>query len=249
MERDRTELTWTYEPADFFEVRYERDFGRWRLSLETGQAVASMAGGQPSQAIENEIARLVKSVFQTRALQRRQQFKLEDRARVVEFRGDKRNIFLRLESASIRVTVGQVDAIVRSADGTIIRDTRAERIASEKSEVDDLSAKAQQSATLRRMLESFQIAIDDPENELTHLYEIRDALGKTFGSDKAAKDALGIGSSQWSTFGQLANDEPLLEGRHRGKHANRLRHATPEELSTVREMARDWIRIFAATLP
>jgi hypothetical protein len=40
MEPERTDLTWSYEPADFFEVRYERDYGVWRLSIEEGRAIS-----------------------------------------------------------------------------------------------------------------------------------------------------------------------------------------------------------------
>ena len=33
MEPERTELTWSYEPADFFETPYQHDYDAWRLSI------------------------------------------------------------------------------------------------------------------------------------------------------------------------------------------------------------------------
>jgi hypothetical protein len=103
-------------------------------------------------------------------------------------------------------------------------------------------------ATLRKMVASFGSAINDPTNALTHLYEIRDALAKYFGSRNAAETALQMGSRDWGEFGRIANDEPLLEGRHRGRHVGPLRHATPQELATVKDLAEEWIRKFASKL-
>ena len=249
MEPERTELTWTYEPADFFEAPYQRDFGGWRLSIEEGRAVATVTGARPSEAVESQIADVVKSVFQVRAMQTRKPFRLAGCANQVEFRGDRQSHFLRVGVKSVVFASDQLDVqLIDAATGDVIGDTKAERIASHKAELDGLPTKAQQNPTLRRMLASYETALNDPANGLTHLYEIRDALAKHFGSDAAAKTACGIGSSQWSTYGRLANEEPLLEGRHRGKNSGPLRHATDQELATVRDLAQDWIRKFAGTL-
>ena len=73
-------------------------------------------------------------------------------------------------------------------------------------------------------------SVRDPANELVYLYEIRDALSVKFGSDRGARIALAITSSQWSRLGQLCNDEPLRQGRHRGKTRVALRDASEDEL-------------------
>src|SRR5262245_48726103 len=55
------------------------------------------------------------------------------------------------------------------------------------------------------------------------LYEIRDALKTKFRGKSGAINALRIAESQWNRLGDLANDQPLNQGRHRGLKADRLR--------------------------
>jgi hypothetical protein len=249
MEPERTELTWSYEPADFFESPYERDYDGWRLSTADGNVVATITGNQLWETVEAKVAAAVGILFQLRAMQTGKQFRLTACAAVVEHRGGKQNIFIRMGVGSVVTVSDRLDVqLIDAATGGVISDTKAERIATEGAELAVLSDKAQQNPTLRKMVASFHAARNDPANALTHLYEIRDALGKHFGSEPATKSAVGISSPEWSTFGRLTCDEPLLEGRHRGKHLSDLRPATAEELSTVRDLAREWIRKFAATL-
>lgn len=87
-----------------------------------------------------------------------------------------------------------------------------------------------------------QASVKDPDNELVHLYEIGDALAKKFGDAVRAK--LGITRAQWSRFGRLANNEPLRQGRHRGKNAGNLRDATEGELQEARGIARTMIEAY-----
>ena len=56
-----------------------------------------------------------------------------------------------------------------------------------------------------------------------------------------ARIALAITSSQWSRLGQLCNDEPLRQGRHRGKTRVALRDASEDELFEARRIACDMI--------
>ena len=244
---DRTELTWSYKPQDFFEEAYVRSFDDWCLRMEGGTAVATVSGGRLSGAVESEIAETVTTLFRVRAMQIDRGFTLADQVNVVEHRGDKRHVVLRVqESVVVR---DRLDVqITEVGTGAIMEDTKAERIKAEEAELETLSAQSQQNSTLRTILASYTSAINEPPNALTHLYEVRDALAKHFGSEAKTKNVLGISSSDWSTFGRLANDEPLLEGRHRGKHGDSLRPATPEELSSAKSLARDWIRRFARTL-
>ena len=84
----------------------------------------------------------------------------------------------------------------------------------------------------------------DPNNELVHLYEIREALSTKFAGENAARSALGISSSQWARLGQLCNNEPLWQGRHRGKTGGALRDATEGELTEARGIARAMIEAY-----
>ena len=69
------------------------------------------------------------------------------------------------------------------------------------------------------MLESFVAALNEREGEFVRLYEIRDALVKHFGSDRDARERLGVSSEDWSNFGRLANAAPLTEGLPATPHA------------------------------
>jgi len=91
------------------------------------------------------------------------------------------------------------------------------------------------------MLLSYDAGVRDPNNELVHLYEIRDALSTKFGGENSVRAALTITSAQWSRLGQLCNHEPLRQGRHRGKSGEAMRDASEAELAESRSIARAMI--------
>ncbi len=88
------------------------------------------------------------------------------------------------------------------------------------------------------------MAVNEPNNELVHLYEIRDALSTKFGGENAARTKLAISNANWSRLGQLANSAPLRQGRHRGKKVGELRDATESELKETRNIARNMIEAY-----
>ena len=94
------------------------------------------------------------------------------------------------------------------------------------------------------MLKSYNASVNDPNNELVHLYEIRETLSKKFGGETVTREALGISRNEWSRLGQLANKEPLKQGRHRGKDVGQLRDATEGELKEARTIARALIEAY-----
>jgi hypothetical protein len=136
--------------------------------------------------------------------------------------------------------VGQPDILTRDAASNVLRDTRAERIAGHNAMLDSIAPKLARSLLLRAMLDSYSHSIDDPANELVHLYEVRDALVAHFGDEQSARAALDISRAQWERLGVLANVEPLEQSRHRGKHRG-LRDATAAELEEARSIVRKWI--------
>jgi hypothetical protein len=112
----------------------------------------------------------------------------------------------------------------------------------EEKEFMELSAKHYTTdPTARRILLSYSKSVDDPANELVHLYEIEDAMKTKFGGKHKAIRALNLNEKDWSRLGRLSNVEPLMQGRHRGEHIDGLRDATAEELSTARDIAQRMI--------
>jgi len=75
---------------------------------------------------------------------------------------------------------------------------------------------------------------------------IRDALSRKFSKDVHTK--LGLTVREWSRFGQLANKEPLRQGRHRGSNAGALRDASEGEFQEARSIARKIIKGYLAWL-
>lgn len=245
MTSDCTELEWIYEPSTFFEESLEHEAAKFRLLVDDGKAVASLtAPVDPVPTdLENEVRTVLESVFLVRQLQLHANYKLEG-PRIYQHSSGRKNVSIRLEGASLVLTGGQVDFIVQDPAGNIVRDSRVERIAQDNSLLNQLAPKVQHSPTLRGLLDSFSRSIADPDDELVHLYEIRDALSRHYGGEQTARDALAIGKREWQRLGILANVEPLEQSRHRGKHSQDRRSATDAELEEARRLARQWIITF-----
>lgn len=96
---------------------------------------------------------------------------------------------------------------------------------------------------LRGLMASFRRAVTDPVDQMTHLYEIRDALNRHLGGEKEARKVLGLTSTEWSDLGRIANYEPIEESRHRGNHPV-LHQATDQEKARVIEIAGRMIRAY-----
>lgn len=140
------------------------------------------------------------------------------------------------EGATLTISCGSADFILTDSAGNIVRDTKRERI-EHKVLFAQRAGRYVNDPVANALLRSYSAAVNDTRNELVHLYEIRDALSQHFGGEAAATNAIGVSGTQWSRIGQLANNEPLTQGRHRGKQLGALRDATSDELSEVRQIA------------
>jgi hypothetical protein len=246
---DRTELEWTYKPADYFEAPYRHAARDFDLIIDAGTAMASLTVPTDPVApnLEESVRSFVESIFLVRKLQLHRNYKLEGPT-IYHHSSGRKDVSLRIGSASLVLMSGQVDLIVKDAAGNTIRDSKAERIAEHTSLLDLLAPKLQQSAALRALFVSYSKSVDDPDDEFTHLYEVRDALSRHYGGKWPTLRALGISESDWQRFGVLTNVEPLEQSRHRGKHPHSRRPATDEELDEARNLARQWIVAFARTV-
>jgi hypothetical protein len=252
MTMERTELEWTYQPSDFFEAPYTSSVPDYSVRIDSGKAVATLGLAQDpiDEELERRIDNHVRNIFLIRKLQVHRGFDLAERATVRQYNAKGGiGIEIRVPTADAIATGEQVDFIIGNADGTLAHDSKADRITEYTSMLDMIAPKAAQSPTLRRMLESYSQSVSDPDNELVHLYEIRDALKAQYGNKSTrAKKALGITNDGWQRLGDLADRMPLSQGRHRGTHLAGTRSATAEELQEARTLARNWILAFAWTL-
>ncbi|WP_157174412.1 hypothetical protein [Thiocystis violascens] len=133
------------------------------------------------------------------------------------------------------MSAGIVDLVVKDKDGNIVSDTKRERLDKQKRFASLVDNHIHSDATLDQMLKSYQKSVKDPDDELVHLYEVRDSLSKKFGSKKDAIQKLGITNAEWEEIGILANTLPLKQGRHRGKAVGALRNAATAELEKARK--------------
>ncbi len=240
---DRIDFEWNYQPPDFFEAP--------QCYTDVGLEIVANAGivrattlYEGATVTEQRLTEQVHAMFRARQVLVRRTYSL-DGPRIIEHVGGKRHITLRVEPAHIAITAGQADVVVTDASGAVVRDSRQERITEHSEFVNLLTGKAGDSQTLRAVLESYSRSISDPEDELVHLYEVRDAIASHFGGERQALSAIGISTAEWQTIGRLANAEPVHQGRHRGKHLTERRSATSDELNQARTIVRGWIQRLA----
>jgi len=171
---------------------------------------------------------------------RRQAFEIHGGAIIRIWPDGRKDTTIVAQTAVMKMTTWLADLVYTDQEGRV-HDTRRDRIDTTKSLAERSARHAATDRTARKMLDSFDAAVRDPENELVHLYEVWDALKQKFQGESAARHALGISRSVRSKLGRLADDEPLNQGRHRGQHAGSLRDATVEELDEARAIARDML--------
>jgi hypothetical protein len=242
-------LEWTFTPPDLFEERVSFAIGDCAFVIEAGKAEGHIAEDKypEDQSRRNELHQLLDAVFLAAQLLSHKSYTLA-KPSVARLRADgSRDVWVFPEGATMTMSVGNADFIVHESTGKVVRDSRRERIDRRVRLALDAAGQITDPA-LNAILRSYAAAVNDPRNELVHLYEIRDALATHFGGETAARAALGITADQWSTLGRLSNSDPLTQGRHRGKQLGALREATAAELGEARAIARSMVEGYLAHL-
>jgi hypothetical protein len=121
-----------------------------------------------------------------------------------------RGVFIEVPAARLVWTGFAPDILVRDKDGNAVIDTRRERIDKKRTLAELVEKHRSKDVLLDALLSSYQASVKDPDNELVHLYEIREALSKRFG--RLADAIRRVIGNEWSRLGKLANDEPLRQG-------------------------------------
>lgn len=241
---------WSFSPPDYFEVPIEIVRDDYTLTIAHGKVEARLdsAAYEANPAIRQALYEGLNDRFLGVQLLTHRAYELF-RSTMTRVHSDgRKDVFLEVEPARIVITGHTVDFQVRDKDGNIIADSKRDRIEKKKSLADLISTYRASDGTLASLLRSHDAAVRDSNNELVHLYEIRDGLSVKFGGDKEARSVLGISSADWSRFGLLCNSEPLREGRHRGKTGAALRDATESELIEARRIARDMTEAYLVHL-
>lgn len=240
-----TELAYSYEPADFFEAPTTVALPGGTATFAAGEVVLTLVA--PRDMSHEQAAALtdeVRTTLRIRQLLAGRAFSLTS-PRITHFDATgRRHLVMLAEAGRFEIRGYPVDFRVTSASGSILRDTKAERIRDETAFLAAVAPKAASAVPLRQMLDSYGRSLEDVPNALVHLYEIRDTAATQLGGDSAARERLNITRADWNALGRLANHEPFAEGRHRG-HQIVTRNATPAELDQARAIARAIIESFA----
>ena len=247
---DMLEAQWTFTPREYFEEAVDLTSGDCTFAVTTGE----VRGCGPLRTDDchracKELHQRLDALFLGAQMLEHQKYELSEPSQVVRVTPDGGRHNMVLPPAGIIALVqGRLDVVIKDdATGNVIRDDRRDRI-SARLALSRSSAAHIDEPVANSVIRSYAAAINDPRNELVHLYEIRDALCTRFGGGPNARTALGVSEPRWKDLGRLACFEPLLQGRHRGQHPESLRPAMPEELSLAREIARELVEKYLALL-
>jgi hypothetical protein len=238
---ERVTLEWTFTPEDFFEVPYEHKGERCIFDIKNGKVIADVSALAATEYtnVHDEL----NGLFLGAQLIEHGSYTLSDFVTVHTRSDGTRNIAVTARLGLVVAVSGKTDFTITDAQGNVKHDSRAERIR-DRREIAALAAKHRADPIAMAILKSYRAAAEEPKIELIRLYEIRDALAKYFGSAHIARKVLGISDKGWRRLGQLADDAPLNQGRHRGKKVGELRDATEAELNEARKIAHAMIRAY-----
>lgn len=230
------ELEWKYSPEDYLEEPISFAFEGGTLEVQKGRALAIIEPKtyQADDTLHDELTRKIENRLHAVQLLTHKKFNLSKASRTDIREDGTKHHYLEVDSIVLMVSMGSPDLVVKDKDGNIVSDSKRERLDKQEWYASLVDKHRSLDLTLNQMLDSYQASVSDPDDELVHLYEIRDSLSNKFGSKKSAIKNLGITTHQWDEIGDLANCRPLKQGRHRGKSAGSLRDAEASELEQGR---------------
>jgi hypothetical protein len=243
-------LEWNFSPSDYFEEPIEISRDDYTMIIADGNVQAKIDSlvYEADPSMRQRLHDALNDRFLGVQLLSHRAYQISKPKMTRVHPDGRRDFFLEPETGRFDYFGNAVDFRVTDRHGNVISDSRLDRIEKKKSLAELVARYRSSDGALDSLLRSYDAAVRDPNNELVHLYEIRDALSMRFGGETPARAALGISSSQWSRMGQLCNSEPLRQGRHRGKTGGALRDASEAELTEVRAIARSMVESYLRCL-
>ena len=231
-------LEWKYTPENYFEEPIEISLEGVEIEIADGIALANIEPNvfEGNDNLRDELNQIIESNFHAVQIMKRTKFELNKPTRTDLKEDGKQHYYLEVDFIESKSTVSTPDIAVIDKNGSIISDAKRDRLNQQKWIAKTAGKFRSEDKTLDQIFKSYQMAVDDPNNEFVHLFEVRDALSKKFGKpDKNAIKKLNITKKEWDEIGYFANKVPLKQGRHRGQSAGVLRDATKEELEAGRK--------------
>jgi hypothetical protein len=243
-------IEWGYAPENFFEGPIKVQNSDYCYTIENGKVTLIIKKElfEKDPNIKDSINKEIEGYFLGAQTFYHKSFKLDNSSLLMIYPDEKKNLIISVESGVLCHFLDTVDLIQKNAKGNIIHDSKAARVKSAK-EFCWLAAKyLSRDEVAKAILNSYKSAVADPDNEFVHLYEIGESLVSHFGNSDLLRKALKVSKGEWKRFGYLANEAPLLEGRHRGKRPGKLRKATPIELKETRDTSKKLISSYLTYL-
>lgn len=234
----KVKFEWNYTPKDFLESNYSIDYGESEIQFESGNITLETDESilQQKPYFLTEAEKSINKFLQGISIQSHTTFKLSRKpTQYLKPDGSVDLQVATLEVASVVSIGSKVDVRVTDKDGNVIRDSKIERIEEKQSWGQLVSSVNEEN---KKLVDIYTNAINDKKNELIHLYEIRDFVTQKLDGAKKARSILSVSKKDWDLLGDIANNRPIFEGRHRGKHVEQLRRATREELNSARKIAK-----------
>lgn len=243
---NRYYFKWTFTPADFFEHGVEILRDDYKLIIGPGQAEASVEEEtyESNPEIRETINQNLNDWLLGAQIASFRAYELSDPTKTLVHADGQLGLFIEPKPGLFELSGYAPRIQIKTPDGSVVYDSGRDQFDHTSRLSELVAAHKSNDETLASLVRSYDRAVRDPQNELVHLYEIRDALAARFGGKVGALAATNISASHWSRLGQLCNDQPLRQGRHRGKTGFALREATEAELREAREIARSMLELY-----
>jgi hypothetical protein len=249
----KTEVIWSYTPSDFFSKdlpEIDGPVGRWRLA--NGRAICVLV--PPQEPVPDELRERLRTtlqqMFDQQCCASDRIYTLGEHPSVEQHTETGLNRVMILGTGQMWTTGSRVGMSVgiTDANGKVVGSTGQHQLDQEAKDFADIAAKHQAAPALARLFEAYRRAIESPEHEPIRLFEIIEILDAHFGTNRKAKAAMKGTGRAYAAIGTLANDVPIVEGRHVGQHADALRPMTDAERQQGRAAAKALIAAFRNTL-
>lgn len=173
-------IEWQYTPPNFFEEPTTLPVDGYMISVENGLATVEIPVEEfdKDSSIYKGFDKQLRDNFLGAQVVSRQRYTLSSPTISRYDQNGSKAVQIFLKASVLSFTSGKADFIIKDSQGGIVSDTKAER-AKRRQHLSALAAKYRGSdTTAASILDSFDLSIKNSENELVHLYEIRDALKK-----------------------------------------------------------------------
>ena len=237
-------LKWKFNPPDFFEALYTSEEEDFKIEIDNGSINAKMSSffyeSQPD--VRMEIYEKINDIFLGAQVVNFKPFSITNSTMHRFHSKGQKGTTIFLEPLVLNVNLSEfVDIKITDKNGNIVGNAKSDRIKSIKN-ITKLTIKFGRTDFIAAsILKSFNNAVNDPANELVHLFEILESLRCRFENDKKIREDLDVSNNSIRDLHRLANDNCIKQGRHRGQNPSNLRSANSSEIRKARDIARKLI--------